>query len=584
MITPDRLNEITAASEEALASFNSALCDKIAARVQATFKRDGEASLNPSSVNDIHKMMVAGMVAEDIQKEIAKRIPFLDEEVEKAFKNSAKEIGASLNDASVKLANANGVKASVNADLTTHEQKLLEADYRLTKGTMHNLTRTTVTAGQEAFIKACDDAMFQVQRGVSLDKAITDAIKKMAQAGITTVDYKSGRKDRVEVALARAIRTGINKANADLTLQRCAELGVSYVRVSQHVGARVTNNDDYTNHSWWQGQVYKVDWSKPEFAQYSPNIPEKDKQNWGWLGKLREKTRDLYLESTYKDFVEVCGFGKLLGICGINCRHTFSPFFVGINENTDKHINEAENEKRYKETQTQRAYERNIRAIKREISALENLSIHTEDDIKDIGSLKRDLAFFRKKYKEYIKEHNLSEAGWRTDTPVKKEHDIKFYQITHNNSPYDYKITKTNTITVKGETYTVDGTNVMFEFRKGEDNYAHDIGKAIGGKIELIPKVCGKYKHVHTPDYYIDGVAWDLKCLDGNSKEGVRNAVKGSQEQACKFIIMIRNEELETDSVLEQAQKVFYGYFNTTFVEELIVMRGNELIAHYKKL
>lgn len=156
----------------------------------------------------------------------------------------------------------NYAKATPNAsNMSGAMKKKLEEVYRRTNGDIYNICQTTAPSTQDTFINACDDAFMNIQMGMPLNEAISRAIDQVAEKGVSCVYYNSGRVDKMEVALARAIRTGINQANAQLVLMKCAELGIDYVKVSAHYGARVTKQNDYTNHSWWQGKVYKLNWS-----------------------------------------------------------------------------------------------------------------------------------------------------------------------------------------------------------------------------------------------------------------------------------------------------------------------------------
>lgn len=87
--------------------------------------------------------------------------------------------------------------------------QMLQAGYENTLGTMHNLTLTTANTAQQAYISACDLAMLQVQSGaMSYQQAIRAAIQSAASDG-TRVLYPSGRTDRIEVAVRRAVLTGV---------------------------------------------------------------------------------------------------------------------------------------------------------------------------------------------------------------------------------------------------------------------------------------------------------------------------------------------------------------------------------------
>jgi hypothetical protein len=71
--------------------------------------------------------------------------------------------------------------------------------------------------------------------------------------------------------------------------------------------------------------------------------------------------------------VSSTGYGSIEGLIGVNCRHTFGPYFPGITEipSIDKTRNGMTSDEYYEATQTQRSYERAIRQTKREIAGIQ---------------------------------------------------------------------------------------------------------------------------------------------------------------------------------------------------------------------
>ena len=69
------------------------------------------------------------------------------------------------------------------------------------------------------------------------------------------------------------------------------------------------------------------------------------------------------------------GYGEANGICGVNCRHTFFPYWEGISEipgtktEPDPVDVDGKTYTYYEATQKQRSMEREIRALKREAYA-----------------------------------------------------------------------------------------------------------------------------------------------------------------------------------------------------------------------
>lgn len=426
MITPEYLNEIVRATEDKVSELHAYLIGRIARHIATFFGVAEDANLMPSNITQMHKMMESGKVYEDIQKELETQYPVIQKEIKQAFLNSAAEISkantefekdivrAEELDVKVPDYDVNGIPTTAkDLNLTDHEVRLLEADYRRTNGTVKNLTKTTANASQTVFIEACDSAMVKIQHGVSPSQAITEAIKEVADKGVGVVLYGNQRTN-IEVAIARAVRTGINQANADIVLQRCAELGVSWVKVSEHYGARVTDKEDYTNHAWWQGKVYKIDWDKPQFAQYKHEAEGHTKEIADMIGEIKTE---------YPDLVEVTGYGDILGLCGVNCRHSFSAFYPNIQLDPEPQIDYEASKKKYQQEQYARGLERGIRKTKREIEALKESGLTHIPDVK----LQLDAAETRLKkqldnYYQYCKDHNINADGSRI--VISKGNDI----------------------------------------------------------------------------------------------------------------------------------------------------------------
>lgn len=427
MITPQFLDEIVHRLEHMVAVNNNYLLHITAKHIVGAFERNN-GNLMPSTIKNLHKLLNSGMLIDEIQKELTRIIPEYDKEIKQVFLQSAKEIadydnqftkelvtvlnneGAEID---IEIPDTKSVGLPKNASelhMSVEEVRKLEQAYKATKGTVRNLCKTIPNSCNELYIEACDKAYMKVQSGVSPSKAISEAIDEMAQQGISAPIEYTGRRDRIEVALARAVRSGVNKANSEIVLTRCAELGVGYVKVSAHLGARVTKFDDYTNHSWWQGKTYKLDFTKPELQKFKPETPDQDlKKVNNAFGKLKNALAKFF-KTDYPDFVDVCGYGKIQGIAGVNCRHSFTPYFPKVQVKDDTSPDMSANEDYYNITQKQRAMERKIRAYKRRIEALNGI------DDKKANELKKRYNDAVKEYNEYCKANKLSRDNWRLET------------------------------------------------------------------------------------------------------------------------------------------------------------------------
>lgn len=223
---------------------------------------------------------------------------------------------------------------AVELELTAPMRQFLEAELRRTAGDIGNLTLTTGVTGGNLYYEMCNQAYMQAASGAfSPQEAIWNAVKGAAQEG-TTVQY-TRRRDKLDVAIRRNILTSLNQTAGKITEMNADQLGAEYYETSAHPGAR-------PSHAAWQGRVFKI------------------------VGATRE----------YPNFAESTGYGTAGGLCGINCRHSFYPFFPGISEraySSDKldwyrthtvRYNDQDYTD-YEASQIQRAMERSIRESKR---------------------------------------------------------------------------------------------------------------------------------------------------------------------------------------------------------------------------
>lgn len=248
----------------------------------------------------------------------------------------------------------------------------------------------TMLPPAKAYQWALDNAAMQIQSGaISYDQAIKSAVQQLADSGLKTVDYESGHVDSVDVAVRRAVMTGINQLNKQYAQQAMEFLKTDLVEVSAHSGARDTGVG-FQNHKAWQGKVYR------------------------WHGCAGNST------GQYPDFEQTCGYGDVQGILGANCRHSFSPFVEGVMERTytDEeltHIDDGlgceydgKEYSAYEATQMQRRLELTIRKQKRRVNAFKDAGL--EDDATAAQARLRTL---NAKYKGFSKAAGLREKPER---------------------------------------------------------------------------------------------------------------------------------------------------------------------------
>lgn len=203
----------------------------------------------------------------------------------------------------------------------------------------------------DAYQKTLDLAAIEVSTGaLDYNAAIRNAVKRLTDSGMQTINYASGWHNRVDVAARRAVMTGVTQMSLQYSKSTMDALGTRYVETTAHSGARdVDGPKGWENHKKWQGRVYY--WSKA--GEPDP------------MGE-------------YRDLVKETGYGDVTGLCGANCRHMMYAYVPGVSqrtytdeqlENIDPPPIEYQGRKynAYEATQKQRQIETAIRKCKREL-------------------------------------------------------------------------------------------------------------------------------------------------------------------------------------------------------------------------
>lgn len=245
-------------------------------------------------------------------------------------------------------------------------QRLADGLKRQTNEKLGNLTSSTqvgfTTIGKDGKKKfhslpdfvnnRLDQVMVDIASGaIGYEEGIRHLVRDMTTSGLRTIDYATGRSDRVDVAARRAVLTGLNQLSGQMAIEDARRLGTNLFEVDWHEGARTDGSQGINDHAWWQGRVYTMEGLK-----------------------------------------QVCGYGQVTGLQGVNCYHYFLPFIQGVSQRA---YTEEELEQLYKQaqetieydgkehalygwTQEQRRKEVEIRAQREKIACLKAAGIEGE--------------------------------------------------------------------------------------------------------------------------------------------------------------------------------------------------------------
>lgn len=326
----------------------------------------------------------AGMVREEILARLKTLTGRADRELRQLMQ-AAGTAALKSDDAVYRRQGLHPPPVSASEDL----QKILQAGYEKTSGTFRNLTLTTARTAAHQFAQALDRAYMQITLGgMDYNTAIRSIIKQLSAEGVGAIRYPTGRTDTIEVAVRRAVVTGVNQTALRLQDARADEMGADLVEVSAHAGAR-------PSHAQWQGGIYSRS------------------------GKSRK----------YPDFVKATGYGTGAGLGGWNCSHSFRPWFEGMSRTYDKALLKEYQAKdyeyngvkmtEYEALQEQRRIERSIRRWKRERNAMQAAGL-------DSSEASAKITEWNRRQKDFLEQTGLKADGMRAAvgknsyTPIEK--------------------------------------------------------------------------------------------------------------------------------------------------------------------
>ena len=399
---------------------------------------------------------------------------------------------------------------------------------------LSRLTLTTAATTQTQFVQEANRVYMMTQSGAfDYDTAMMDAADALAKRGITTVRYENGRPVTltIEAAVRMNILTSINQTAASQTLSNAEEMGADKFEVTAHIGSR-------PEHEEWQGKV----WTKDQL--YS-----------------------------------VCGLGEVDGLCGINCRHSFYPYFEGTERHyTQDDLDEMAGERvtytdrdgntrtmtRYEAEQRERQIERNIRRYKRLALTEEAAGADSTRARRKLGEWQAAARDFtgqtgiaRDSAREYVGTSGSQPRGI-TPTAEKKSATAQTAQSVRTLASYN------------------NGGSIIAEYAKKTKEESENIEAlrpiaALGRTVTLIER--SKTIGVRTADAIIDGEIWEVKTNYTPTKRAIGGAIRKANGQAEKMVINIKSDI--TDKDIYNGIK---GQIKYTNIQEVIVVRNGKIV------
>lgn len=204
----------------------------------------------------------------------------------------------------------------------------------------------------------------------SRQQAMRKCIRQFNDKGIPAFVDKRGREWTPEAYVNMAMRNTARQTAEEAQDARCKEVGVNLIQIDSHSGARPKCAKD-------QGKIFSLDNTSGE----TEDLHGKKIKYYPWNSS---------------------SYGEPDGILGINCGHHKWPFVPGVNVQRYFPTEDfEENDRMYKQTQVQRALERDVRKQKRECMLYDEIG--DKDAFEEVAvKLKAKEA----KLKYYVDQHD----------------------------------------------------------------------------------------------------------------------------------------------------------------------------------
>lgn len=375
-------------------------------------------------------------------------------------------------------------------DMLNRSNKNLNKGIKDTQGEIKNICNISRKCTNKQFIKACDEAYSKIVAGNNADKAIESSIRKLSQKGIEVVGY-TDHTTSMDAAVKRAVTSGVNQTSLKFKMENSKELGINIVKTSSHGGAR-------PSHQEWQGKLFYL------------HTPVKGLQN----------------------FKKATGYGRVDGLGGANCRHSFyevTDYEYKNNLVDTEEFDKNRNDDQYELEQKQRYYERQIRSWKKRKNILDECGVDSTKEAKKIREWQdKRSQFIKDSNIQFKKEHgidNVLKKAYTREKVVNKNIDQMYRPVKRSGSDIDFKYSedvkiKAQRVTTYGdEVYVSDNTKIkpmtLHRIKTHNDEILKEYGidkkpKIVIFDINEYSGAYGKYNAVDNTVYY---------CSDILSKE-----------------------------------------------------------------
>ena len=424
------------------------------------------------------------------------------------------------------------------------------------------------TSLSEIYQKITDEAILSIAQGrESYQMAMKKAMKELTSNGLRTVEYSTGYSRRADSSVRMNMMDGIRRLNREVQEQFGEEFGADGIEVSHHKYAAPDHIDTIDGKQFSKNGEVIVNGVK--YEDYNTINNSLDRH----VGELN---------CYHFPFQIVLGVSRPL--------HTKKELEADKDENEKGFEFEGNHYTMYEGTQLQRQIETKIRQYKdRQIGA------KAVDDTDEVYHCQEKIRQLTDKYYDLHKVSGLPTKVDRLRVDgYRKISNKKVINNSENNNYIDITSEWLETATpnshivedrqyfeYKGNRYNVDGKNVVLDYSSQEKNIAKWLENTFGGEIYMLPRI-NNPDGIQTADYLFRGEYWDLKEINGKSRQVLYHAIYKKKTQSNNFIFDTGSSELTISELQKQIYKL-YNRKDTRFLQKIILKKENDIFIYKRK-
>ena len=260
------------------------------------------------------------------------------------------------------------------------------------------------------------------------------------------------------------------------------------------------------------------------------------------------------------------------GLYHPNCKDSHTTYFPGVSTPPDGKITTKE----ISTIKREYAHEQRQQYIERQAEKYDRLATYSLDQENRERFADKADAYGRQSVPRSIKQETPARVAQRKNNYIDATEKWAEKQNPGSNRAADLQ-----EFTAGDTTYAVDGKHVLLDYTDHEKRIADAIAETYGKDVQMVPRVVYP-QNIQTPDYLIDGAAYDLKTPTGNGKNTLYGLVKSKKRQANNFVICIDKTALSLSEIERQIEGI-YDSDHTRFVDTILLLKEDRIIKAYKR-